>query len=192
VKVRDRLSPTQLKELEEGKVKEVLRGFKHIRGLWGRVLASDRKVRTEPDQQEEEAEREWLFEAERLVETFRETRNLFLTSRVGLITSVDGGQLRSMAKLQNIPFRGMIRKKTRRREGEQEEADEDRMASRLHLDLGAFCLLCLTRRVRTSEDLEHDAMTRKAKRADARLEKVNMYRGVSFDDWLRLFMQVSS
>ena len=27
-------------------------------------------------------EREWLIEAERLVEAFRETRNLFLTSRV--------------------------------------------------------------------------------------------------------------
>jgi len=29
-----------------------------------------------------EAEKEWLVESERLVETFRETRNLFLTSRV--------------------------------------------------------------------------------------------------------------
>jgi general transcription factor 3C polypeptide 3 (transcription factor C subunit 4) len=29
-----------------------------------------------------EAEREWLFEAEKMVDTFRETRNLFLTSRV--------------------------------------------------------------------------------------------------------------
>ena len=47
-----------------------------MRVLWSGMLAS---------MHEEEAtqeEREWLIEAERLVETFRETRNLFLTSRV--------------------------------------------------------------------------------------------------------------
>jgi general transcription factor 3C polypeptide 3 (transcription factor C subunit 4) len=83
VKVRDRLSVAQLKELEEGKVKEVLRGFKRIRELWGRVIASEDEGHTEHGGPKDEAEREWLFEAERLVETFRETRNLFLTSRVG-------------------------------------------------------------------------------------------------------------
>ena len=39
--------------------------------LWPGMLAGDF-----------EAEKEWLIESEKLVETFRETRNLFLTSRV--------------------------------------------------------------------------------------------------------------
>ena len=34
---------------------------------------------------EEDAVREWLVEAEKLIETYRETRNLFLTSKVGFL-----------------------------------------------------------------------------------------------------------
>ena len=34
---------------------------------------------------EEDAVREWLVEAEKLIETYRETRNLFLTSKVGVL-----------------------------------------------------------------------------------------------------------
>lgn len=45
--------------------------------LWPRMLAGD-----------PEAEKEWLIESERLVETFRETRNLFLTSRVSQLPMV--------------------------------------------------------------------------------------------------------
>jgi general transcription factor 3C polypeptide 3 (transcription factor C subunit 4) len=82
VKAKDRLSSSQLKELEEGKVKEVLRGFRRVRELCGHVFAPEVEGHAEPSKSKEEAEREWLFEAERLIETFRETRNLFLTSRV--------------------------------------------------------------------------------------------------------------
>lgn len=39
---------------------------------------------------EEEAEREWLMEAEKLVESFRETRPLFLTSRVSCLHALFG------------------------------------------------------------------------------------------------------
>ena len=46
-----------------------------MKDLWGRMLAGD-----------EEADREWMHEAEMLVEQFRETRALFLTSRVSTIT----------------------------------------------------------------------------------------------------------
>lgn len=35
-------------------------------------------------------EREWVLEAEKLVETFRETRNLFLTSRVSRLVALIG------------------------------------------------------------------------------------------------------
>ncbi|OBZ74021.1 hypothetical protein A0H81_06069 [Grifola frondosa] len=66
----NKLSTTQLRELEAQKEREVVQGFHRVRELWSRMLAG-----------EEVAEREWLVEAEKLVESFRETRNLFLTSR---------------------------------------------------------------------------------------------------------------
>jgi general transcription factor 3C polypeptide 3 (transcription factor C subunit 4) len=84
-KAQNRLTTAQLRELEEQKEAEVLRGYRRVADLWPRIL-------NEVDYQEE-AEREWLFEAEKLVNTFRETRNLFLTSRVrfpfGLLRALD-------------------------------------------------------------------------------------------------------
>lgn len=54
-----------------------------------------------------------------------------------------------------------------------EEEDQDRMASRLQLDLG------------------RDAMARQAaKSGGSAAGSVDVFRGVSFDDWLRIFMQV--
>ena len=69
----NRLSVAQLRELEAQKEKEVMLGHHRVRELWARMLAN-----------EEESVREWLVEAEKLIETFRETKNLFLTSRVRL------------------------------------------------------------------------------------------------------------
>lgn len=66
-----RLTHAQLKELETQKEKEVTRGYQRVKELWSGMLTG------EPG-----AEKEWSIEAEKLVETFRETRNLFLTSRV--------------------------------------------------------------------------------------------------------------
>jgi len=71
-RAQNRLTHAQLRELEAQKEKEVMKGFKRLRELWWSLF--------KPDQ--EEAEREWLVEAEKLVDMFRETRNLFLTSRV--------------------------------------------------------------------------------------------------------------
>lgn len=68
---RPRLTHAQLRELEAGKEKEVVCGYRRQKELWPAVVASD-----------PEAERVWLVEAEKLVDMFRETRNLFLTSRV--------------------------------------------------------------------------------------------------------------
>lgn len=67
----NKLSAAQLRELEAQKEREVVQGFRRVKELWPRMLAG-----------EEEAEREWLVEAEKLIESFRETRNLFQTSRV--------------------------------------------------------------------------------------------------------------
>ncbi|KAL9710688.1 transcription factor TFIIIC subunit tfc4 [Leucoagaricus gongylophorus] len=137
-----RLTYTQLRELELQKEEEVLNGYQHVQELWPGMLAG-----------EFEAEKVWLIEAEKLVETFRETRNLFLTSRTH-------------------PFRGMFpRKRTKQRV--EAEVDEDRMVSRLQLDL-------------EREDLAKRVLKREDKSG-----AVNVFRGVSFDDWLRIFMQYS-
>jgi general transcription factor 3C polypeptide 3 (transcription factor C subunit 4) len=70
-----KLTPAQLRELEEQKERDVLRGYHRVEELWPRLL-------DENDPGQLEAEREWMFEAEKLVDMFRETRMLFLTSRV--------------------------------------------------------------------------------------------------------------
>ena len=51
-----------------------MQGYRRIRELWAGMMGGD-----------EECEREWMVEAEKLVDMFRETRNLFLTSRVGCL-----------------------------------------------------------------------------------------------------------
>ncbi|KAH9921621.1 TPR-like protein [Fomitopsis serialis] len=99
----NKLSAAQLRELEVQKEREVTQGFRRVKELWPRMLAG-----------EEEAEREWLVEAEKLIESFRETRNLFQTSR-------------------HQGFRGMFPRSSRRQTA---EASEESMASRLQLELG--------------------------------------------------------
>ncbi|CAL1715852.1 unnamed protein product [Somion occarium] len=97
-----RLNITQLRELETQKEQEVKQGYHRVKELWPQMLAG-----------EEEAVREWLMEAEKLVETYRETRNLFLTSK-------------------HPGFRGMFPRSRKR----ITEATENDMASRLQLELG--------------------------------------------------------
>ncbi|KAG6897632.1 hypothetical protein C0992_012861 [Termitomyces sp. T32_za158] len=135
-KAPGRLTNAQLRELEAEKEKEVLRGYRVVKEQWAGMLADD-----------EEAIKLWLIEAEKLVETFRETRNLFLTSRTN-------------------PFRGMF-PRSRPRQNNQNEMDEDRMASRLNLDL------------------EQDTLSKKS----AKDRAVDIFRGVSFSEWLRVIMQ---
>jgi general transcription factor 3C polypeptide 3 (transcription factor C subunit 4) len=74
VKAQNRLSHAQLRELEERKEAEVLKGWKRLKDLWPKIANDENRS--------EEAEAEWLLEADKLVETFRETRNLFLTTKV--------------------------------------------------------------------------------------------------------------
>ncbi|KAF9459393.1 hypothetical protein BDZ94DRAFT_1199583 [Collybia nuda] len=138
LRAQGRLTHAQLRELEAQKEKEVMKGYRRVQDLWSGMLAGD-----------EEAEREWMVEAEKLVETFRETRNLFLTSR-------------------GNPFRGMF-PRTRVQKRHNDEEDEDRMASRLHLDMG------------------HDTLAKKPAKGEDKA--VDVFRGVSFSDWLRVFMQ---
>ncbi|SRR5882762_9151219 len=74
-----RLTLPELHELEKKKEEEVKRGYTLLREFWPRVL-----VPHGADGQDL-AEREWLLEAEKLVDMFRETRNLFRTSRVSCL-----------------------------------------------------------------------------------------------------------
>ncbi|KAG8215367.1 hypothetical protein J3R82DRAFT_8964 [Butyriboletus roseoflavus] len=134
-----RLTLADLKALEEQREKEVLLGYKRVEELWPSILSTECS---------DEVVREWMLEAEKLVEMFRETRNLFLTSR-------------------HNDFRGMF---PRRRQQRQNETEEERMASRLEL-------------------IERDKHLRKSKDDSQQPGKVNSFRGVSFENWLRLFMQ---
>ncbi|KAI6031287.1 hypothetical protein BKA83DRAFT_4198140 [Pisolithus microcarpus] len=135
-----RLSLAELKVLEEEREKEVVTGYKRVEELWPRILG---------DHPDDQAEREWILEAEKLIEMFRETRNLFLTTK-------------------NYDFRGMFPK--RRSQRRTDGADEDRMASRLELN-------------------ERDKHVRRGRDDGLNPEKVDSFRGVSFDNWLRVFMQ---
>ncbi|EPQ55553.1 TPR-like protein [Gloeophyllum trabeum ATCC 11539] len=135
-KSKSGLTAAQVKALEDQKEREALRAYSRIKDLWPGMMKGD-----------EASEREWLLEAEKLVETFRETRNLFLTTK-------------------HNPFQGMFRQ--RRPSKRSNEAEEDNMASRLQLEL------------------ESEQLSQKTK--DTR-GKVNAFRGVSFDEWLQLFMQ---
>lgn len=67
----NKLTHAQLRELEAQKEREAVQQWRRVQELWPRMLAG-----------EDEAIREWLIEAEKLVESFRETRALFVTSRV--------------------------------------------------------------------------------------------------------------
>ncbi|KAI9512391.1 TPR-like protein [Russula earlei] len=140
-----RLTLSQLHELERKKEEDVRRGYRLLCELWPKMLlppgASGQDL----------AEREWLLEAEKLVDMFRETRNLFRTSR-------------------SNPFRGMLPKRARQSVRTAEE-NENEMASRLHLDI---------ERVRLSHDRANES---------GKARVLDNFRNVTFDNWLRLFMQ---
>lgn len=122
----NRLTHSQLRELESQKEKEVVQGYRRLKDLWSGMLA-----------EEEGPEREWMLEAEKLVDMFRETRNLFLTSRVCCHSIILIQQNHRRIFPQANPFRGMFpRSRTRKRQ--RTEIDEDNMASRLQLDLGTY------------------------------------------------------
>ncbi|THG99335.1 hypothetical protein EW026_g2982 [Hermanssonia centrifuga] len=136
-----KLTLPQLRELEASKEKDAVLSYGRVKELWARMLAGDMQ-----------ADREWMHESESLVESFRETRALFLTTR-------------------QAGFRGMFPRAKKRKQ--TEEATEDSMASRLQLELG------------------RDTLTKKSK-SDGVSQNMNSFRTISFDDWLRLMMQVRS
>jgi general transcription factor 3C polypeptide 3 (transcription factor C subunit 4) len=68
------------------------------------------------------------------------------------------------------------------------EAEQDRMVSRLHLDLGSYLPTSVLDM--NLPGAEHDGILRKAKGKNVDSGRIDVFRGVHFDDWLRVFMQV--
>ncbi|KAJ6568937.1 hypothetical protein B0H19DRAFT_1134257 [Mycena capillaripes] len=134
-KSTNRLSNAELREMEAHKEKEVADGYRRLKGLWPRMLQGEGEPRTQ-----------WMLEAEKLIEAFRETRRLFSTSRT---------------------YKGMF---PVRKTAKLEEGDEDRILCRLQFDLA------------------HDTTARKTRSGD-KYNRIDVFRGVSFDDWMRLFIQ---
>ncbi|KAJ7185570.1 hypothetical protein C8R46DRAFT_382209 [Mycena filopes] len=129
---RQRMSVEALKEVEAQMEKDTVFTFRRMSELYPRISK----------EQVNDSERDWMLQAEKMVESFRETRQLFTTSTQA--------------------FRGMY--PTNKKKARDSEADEDRMASRLHLEL------------------ESPAAT-KSVSAD--------FRGVPLDQWLQVFLQYS-
>ena len=75
-KAQHRLTITQLRELEDQKEREMQQFYRRVQDLWPAMMMPVGAAG------QELAEREWLLEAEKMIEAFRETRNLFLTVRV--------------------------------------------------------------------------------------------------------------
>ncbi|KAJ7158369.1 hypothetical protein C8R43DRAFT_995733 [Mycena crocata] len=132
-----RMSVEALKELETTMERDTLQGYRRLKDLWPQ-LSKDQIT---------DAEREWFLQAEKMIESFRETRQLFTTS--------------------NLAFRGMFPVKYQpkvRLKAKDLEADEDRMASRLRLEL------------------EGSAASKISAATD-------VFRGLNFQDWLGIFFQ---
>ncbi|KAJ6511189.1 TPR-like protein [Mycena sanguinolenta] len=136
-KSTNRLSNAELREMEAQKEKEAVEGYRRLKQLWPRMLEG-----------EVQPLREWMLDAEKLIEAFRETRRLFNTSR---------------------SYQGMF---PRRRTGKLGKGEEDKILCRLQLELA------------------HDTTARKTRSGD-RYNRVDVFRGINFDEWLRLFFQYS-
>lgn len=116
-----KLTAAQLRELEAKKEQEAVLSYRRVKDLWARMLAGD-----------PEADREWMHEAESLVESFRETRALFLSSRVYISCFHWFSNIHLLD--QQIGFRSIVPRQTAR--AQNTEMSEENMASRLQLELG--------------------------------------------------------
>ncbi|EDR05756.1 uncharacterized protein LACBIDRAFT_329309 [Laccaria bicolor S238N-H82] len=84
--------------------------------------------------------------------------------------------VRVQSRLTHLQLSSRRPRRKRKKQKVEMEADEDRMVSRLRLDL------------------ECDSMSRKVTKGDTQIGKfkVDVFREISFDDWLKLFMQMKS
>ncbi|KAJ7266948.1 hypothetical protein B0H12DRAFT_140673 [Mycena haematopus] len=134
---RQRMSLEALAELESKMEQDTLKTYRRLGELYPKI--SKEEVN--------DFEREWLIEAEKLIESFRECRQLFTTS-------------------SSLAWRGMAPSLRGKQRTKPSEADEDRMASRLQIEL------------------EGSAASKTA-------PSIDPFRGVPLRDWLQLFFQYS-
>ncbi|KAJ7442513.1 TPR-like protein [Mycena galericulata] len=127
-----RISSQELEAIEAAIENETLNDFKIVKEIWPRISV----------EKADESEAEWLFHAQKMIENFCKTKQLFSTA----------DSYRGM-----FPPRNLAHRKGR-------EEDEDRMASRLQLELGCG----VTDKAATSTDV---------------------FRGLNFAEWLRIIFQ---
>ncbi|KAK7044646.1 hypothetical protein R3P38DRAFT_2879955 [Favolaschia claudopus] len=129
---RQRMSAEALMELEAKNELDTLKGHRRLEELYPQISKDEVN----------DSEREWLLQAEKIIDSFRECRQLFSTSQYG--------------------FRGVFPARPKR--AKISEDDEDRMASRLQLEIEGSV----------------------ASKAAASTE---VFRGLDFPEWLKLFFQ---
>ena len=154
------------RELEVEKEKEVLKGYRRVMDLTPAMKTGN-----------EVAVKEWLLEAEKLIETFRETRRLFLSTRVSDLPFVSW-QL-SLCRISLLDSKGCSKP----------NATPKRMKTIWRRDyrLRWVSLSARHRSPPTSvPDREKGAGSRRTQNL------VDVFRGVSFDDWLQLTMEVTN
>lgn len=123
-----RLTAAELRQLEAEKEAEIVGGWKRLLELWPAVR-SRRKGRLD------QAGRDWMVQAGKMADTFRETRLLFTQGKVST-RGLQYSLCMLLNRLQPV-FMGMMPRRNRKPKKQKEvEEEEDRMASRLHLDLG--------------------------------------------------------
>lgn len=71
------------------------------------------------------------------------------------------------------------------------EENEDEMASRLHLDIGKCRPLKRLQRARPTRSTERVRLSHDRANESNKRGAVDNFRSVTFENWLRLFMQVS-
>jgi len=180
-----RLTLPQLHELERKKEVEVKRGFKLLCEFWPRMLLP------RGDDGQELAEREWLLEAEKLVDMFRETRNLFRTSRVSFLTPLRF----SVSERAAPPLSRATRSEACYQRGRNNQQKlRKKMKMKWHLvstwTLVSANLRQVFRHARPTKPIERVRLSHDRANESSKAGAIDNFRSVTFDNWLRLFMQV--
>lgn len=154
------------RELEVEKEKEVLKGYQRVMDLTPAMKTGD-----------EVAVKEWLLEAEKLIENFRETRRLFLSTRVSDPSSVSW--VLSSRRISLLDFKGCSK--------------PNATPKRMRTTWRHGCKLRWVSFSARHRFPPTSALDREKGTGSKRSQNiVDVFRGVSFDDWLQLTMEVTN
>ncbi|EJD05267.1 TPR-like protein [Fomitiporia mediterranea MF3/22] len=141
VKPRSTLTREQVLEIELQNEQQAKTWYERVTQLWDAMRSG-----------EESAECKWLENAEKLLEMFREARHLFVSRA-------------------SRPYRRVVRSSKEAHRLGREEDDEQKMASRLELEI------------------EREKDDKEARKAQSRKAEATQFRGIHFDEWLTLAME---